>query len=317
VPIPDTHYTLVTDAFADGRVVPFLGAGASLCGRPKEAGFKKGVYLPSGSELARYLAATCAYPADEAKELLRVSQYAQVMLGLGPLYEKLHELLAEDYLVTPLHNFLAALPKAMRDRGHPNSHLLMVTTNYDDLLERGFLAAAEPVDVVSYVADGEQRGRFVHTSPDGASTLIDRPNEYTGVSVDRRSVILKIHGAVNRRDAGADSYVITEDHYIDYLTRTEISSLIPVTLAAKLKRSHFLFLGYSLADWNMRVILKRIWGNQKLTYKSWAVLKAPALLDQAIWRDRNVDTFDMDLADYVRVLEEKVRAMPSAEGVRP
>ncbi len=76
---------------------------------------------------------------------------------------------------------------------------------------------------------------------------------------------------MDRASPERDSFVITEDHYIDYLTRTDISNLLPVTLAAKLRKSHFLFLGYSLRDWNLRVILHRIWGEQKLTYKSWAI----------------------------------------------
>ena len=39
-------------------------------------------------------------------------------------------------------------------------------------------------------------------------------------------------GAVNRKnpDGDGDSYVSTEDHYIDYLTRTELVNLVPVTL---------------------------------------------------------------------------------------
>ena len=37
-------------------------------------------------------------------------------------------------------------------------------------------------------------------------------------------MILKIHGDVDRADEAADSYVITEDHYIDYLARENISS---------------------------------------------------------------------------------------------
>ena len=34
--IPDAHYDMVVKAIADGRVVPFLGAGVNLCGRPGE-----------------------------------------------------------------------------------------------------------------------------------------------------------------------------------------------------------------------------------------------------------------------------------------
>jgi hypothetical protein len=84
-------------------------------------------------------------------------------------------------------------------------------------------------------------------------------------------VILRLHGAVDRVGSEWDSFVITEDHYIDYLTRADISNLLPVTLAARLRRSHYLFLGYRLRDWNLRVILHRIWGQQRLTYKSWAI----------------------------------------------
>ncbi len=40
--------------------------------------------------------------------------------------------------------------------------------------------------------------------------------------------------------------------------------MVPVALAAKLRRSHFLFLGYEMADWNLRVILSRIWGERPI-----------------------------------------------------
>jgi SIR2-like domain len=118
-------------------------------------------------------------------------------------------------------------------------------------------------------------------------------------------VILTIHGAIDRTgpEAEWDSYVITEDHYIDYLTRTEIQNLVPVMLAMQLRRSHFLFLGYSMRDWNLRVILHRIWGGQKLKYKSWAVQRNPDKLDREFWEMRGVDVYDVPLEDYVLALE--------------
>jgi hypothetical protein len=117
-------------------------------------------------------------------------------------------------------------------------------------------------------------------------------------------VILKMHGAVDRSEADApwDSYVITEDHYIEYLARTDLANLVPVTLAAKLRRSHFLFLGYSMRDWNLRVILHRIWGEQKLKYKSWAVQRGPSELDREFWELRGVDVLDVPLDEYVAAL---------------
>lgn len=308
----EAHYALVTKAFAEGRVVPFLGAGASLCGRPAEAGYERGLYLPSASELLEYLSDT--YPAGEPRDLLRVAQFVYVMEGSGPLYERLHQLFDAPYPVTELHQVLASLPGTLRAKGYRDRHLLVMTTNYDDLLERAFEAAGEPHDVVWYVADGDSRGKFRHRTPDGAARVIDKPNEYAALSLADRSVVLKIHGAFSRANPDEDSYVIAEDHYIDYLTRADIAGLIPVTLAAKVKRSHFLFMGYSLTDWNMRVILQRIWGGQQLTYKSWAIQREPRPLDIEVWKKRGVDILDVELTTYARSLRARLDALPVHAG---
>ena len=38
-----------------------------------------------------------------------------------------------------------------------------------------------------------------------------------------------------RDEAEQDSFVITEDDYIDYLCRSDLATLVPVALAAKLR----------------------------------------------------------------------------------
>ena len=127
-------------------------------------------------------------------------------------------------------------------------------------------------------------------------------------------MILKIHGAVDRYNADRDSFVITEDHYIDYLTHTDIANLVPVTLAAKLRKSHFLFLGYGLRDWNLRVILHRIWGEQKLTYRSWAIQRDPEPLEREFWHKRDVDILSIGLEEYIAALGECLRSAARAGG---
>jgi hypothetical protein len=310
------HCRRVIRAMADGRVVPLLGAGVNLCGRPPDTGWRQGESLPTGAELAAYLADRFDYPPGQASELVRVSEYVYVMTGSGPLYESLHAVFDADYAVSPVHRFLAGLPNKLARVGEDRRCQLIVTTNYDDALERAFRDAGEPFDLISYMAEGEQRGKFVHWTPEGEPTLIERPNEYRELWPERRTVILKMHGAVDRvgPDGQWDSYVITEDHYIDYLTNTDIANLVPVTLAAKLRRSHFLFLGYSMRDWNLRVILHRIWGEQKLKYKSWAVQLAPDEIDREFWELRGVDILDVPLEAYVDALEE---ALAAAAGVSP
>ena len=306
----DTHFRIVARAISEGRVVPLLGAGVNMSGRPSGAAWQQGQYLPSGAELAAFLAASFDFPDQDQHDLLRVAQYIAVMTGSGPLYEKLHQLFDADYAPTRVHTMLATVPEYLR-RQKPVRYQLIVTTNYDDALERAFVAADEEFDLVSYVADGRHRGKFLHVPPEGSPRLIDRPNEYDALSLTERTVILKIHGAVNRLDSERDSYVITEDHYIDYLTRTDLSNLVPVTLAARLRKSHFLFLGYSLFDWNLRVILYRIWGEQALTYRSWSVQLHPRPLELEFWRKRGVEIFDTPLDGYVETLATHLAALHS------
>src|SRR5262249_22034363 len=142
----------------------------------------------------------------------------------------------------------------------------------------------------------------------GEPILIDKPNEYNEASSDKQTVILKIHGAIDRSSPERDSFVITEDDYIDYLTRTDISNLLPVTIAAKLRRSHFLFLGYGLRDWNLRVILHRIWAERRLSFKSWAVQLAPQPIDQKLWQKRDVDILDLKVEEYIAKLSNRLTA---------
>ena len=141
----EAHYRAVLKAIIDGRVVPLLGAGVNLCGRPRGMAWqpRQGVYLPSSGELSAYLAENFDYPASDTNDLVRVSQYIAVITGSGPLYEKLHSLLDADFPPTPLHQFFAALPAALRAKGYPARYQLLVTTNYDDLMERAFKAANE------------------------------------------------------------------------------------------------------------------------------------------------------------------------------
>lgn len=311
--LPDYHFFQVAKCIRKGTLVPFLGSGVNLCDRGERDQFEARHVLPNGAELAGYLAREWDYPADELVELSRVSQYVAVMAGEQELYTTLHELFDVDYNPTLLHHFLAAVPATLRDQGCPQ-HQLIVTTNYDDALERALREANEEFDVVSYISDGPNRGKCRHTLPDGSSRIVERPNEYGDVSTDKRTVIVKIHGAVDRAEQDLDSYVITEDHYIDYLTNSDIAGLFPVHVAAKLNQpsTHFLFLGYGLRDWNLRVFLRRIWNtDERRDNRSWAVQYPVNDIDEHAWQQRGkVEILPVPLRDYLARLQAALSEPP-------
>jgi hypothetical protein len=307
----DLEYGAILDGIVEGKVIPFLGAGVNLCDRPRDAVWEPGrsAFLPSGAELAAHLATRFSYPLPD-RDLARVSQFIVEVRGPAPLYAHLRQLLSIPPQTNHAHRFLAQLPARLRTKKAPSPNLLVVTTNYDDCVEAAFAQEDELLEVVSYIADSpKERGKFVHHLPGGERRIVERPNEYREVSVARGCVLLKIHGAMDRGMAGNDSYVITEDHYIDFLTRTDLSNLVPVMLAAQLRASHFLFLGYSLRDWNLRVILQRIWEEQRLGYNSWAVQKQSDALDRRFWGRRNVEILETGLDEFFAALDQRLAAL--------
>jgi class 3 adenylate cyclase len=300
-----------TKALGDGRLVIVLGEGANLCGRPTVATWAQGVspFAPTHAELAVHLAAIFGYPPSIPPELARVSQHAVVSAGQGPLYEEVRAALDADFAITPLHRLLAQVPRHLR-RHYPNPvYPLIVSAAYDDTLEAAFRAAGEPFDLVCYAGDGEHQGRFLHTAPDGRVRPIDKPNKYLGVSPDQRPIIMKFHGMFDRHDINRDSFVLTEDDYFDYLTQADLTNVVPVTLAATLRRSHRLFLGYNPRQWNYRMLLHRVWGRERVKYRSWAVLQNPDPVDYQYWRQYDVEILNIGLDDYVGQLGERVYAL--------
>jgi hypothetical protein len=303
---PDAgHDRRVAHEIETGRVTPFLGAGVNLSGRLPGTDWKPGQSLPSADELARHLANVFGYPDGEVRSLVRVAQFIQVMLGMAPLYGELRSVLVADYRPTSVHRFLARVPAILRQRDLSVPNQLIVTTNYDDALERAFAEAGQPFDLVKYIARGRNRGLFQHIDPDGRSTVITVPNEYFELALDERPAILKVHGAVDRQAPAGDSYVVTEDQYIEYVARTEISNLIPIQLRERLSFTGILFLGYSLQDWNLRVILHKIWEEQDedLSYHSWSIQLHAHPFDEKLWSSRNVELQIVPLETYITELE--------------
>jgi DNA-binding SARP family transcriptional activator/class 3 adenylate cyclase len=295
-PATEDRVREVVRALLSGRLVPVLGPGSTS---------------ENGQDLVSRLAESFDCPEEHRGDLTRVSQYVAATQGLGPLYDQLHELFAEDSKPGPVEKFLAGLPELARARG--TGHQLIVTTGYGHALEGAFEERGEETDIVSFVAMGPDRGKFVHRSPDGSETVIAVPNTYGELSLADRPVILKLHGGVDRRpERGRESFVISEDDYIGYLAQSELANVLPVTLAAKLRRSHLLFIAYPVVEWSLRVFLHRVFGDQPISYRSWAVLPGAQPIQRELWRQRGVDLYDVPLDDFVADLERHLAGVVPA-----
>jgi len=133
-----------------------------------------------------------------------------------------------------------------------------------------------------------------------------RLTDYRGLTV-----VYKLHGGFGEGlDDDVDTLVVTESDYVRFLAKLSTGTLPPNAIATHiLHERRMLFLGYSLADWNMRVILHQL--NQRRPSgrspeKSWGVRKSVPPLEKVFWEKRDVVLYDMDLADFVTNLYAKL-----------
>jgi hypothetical protein len=189
-------------------------------------------FLPTAGELAGHLADTTEFPSDESRDLTKVAQYYSAVGGRRALNQELHSIFNCDYQITSLHTFLASVP----------APLLIVTTNYDDLIERAFDEKnhqlgnqARPYDVVIHTTEVGSGDRLLWWAHGASGPSEINPNKLD-IELGERTVIYKMHGAVDRGQSSRDQYVITEDDYIDFLARMTKNKAIRRFLLRLFKR---------------------------------------------------------------------------------
>ncbi len=99
--------------------------------------------------------------------------------------------------------------------------------------------------------------------------------------------------------------MITEDDYVDFLATMTRGVAIPSIFAKPVQERPFLFFGYGLYDWNLRVVLNKI--DRELRrpgdIQSWAVKAQAKPLEKSLWSKRNVTVYDhLPLDDFVENL---------------
>jgi SIR2-like domain len=341
-PAPDRgHYQEVTDE-ADKLVIVL---GSEVNAEREQDWAENSGYLPDDRELARYLART-ARLGEAADDLAEIAQRVRTFRGDGRIFPWLRSALAVDSEPGPVHATIARLPELFERAGRGRHHPLIVTPKYDLALEHALRAQGEPYDVAVYVAREAERGGhptgepcFVHI-PHDAEYLnpkdvpagwsfgpipITVGNAYSSFPIITgpnggellRTIVVRINGSVDDERAGfpwTKNFVITEDQYIDYLSNGSASETIPAQILAQLRDSCFLFLGYEISDWRLRVFLKRLCGSSEVLgsgAQHWAVERDPDELDSRLWSRLRVNLFRSSVTEYLAGLERFL------EGIKP
>ena len=170
-------------------------------------------------------------------------------------------------------------------------------------MPHGDRVQGRPYDLVVHTTD-QALGDQILWWPHGESTPREVPANKLDIDLEKVTIIYKMHGTVDRKNPERDQYVITEDDYIEFLTRMSRKKAVPAIFAEPFETRPFLFLGYGLNDWNLRVVLNRIEKDldRPKRIRSWAIQHKPAPLEQRFWLERKVEVYDLTIEEFVKEL---------------
>jgi hypothetical protein len=223
---------VIADAVRLQRCILFLGAGVHA--PPPEGSlfvYPPELRPPIGSALSQKLASACnledRFPREDPSNLQRVALFYEISRSR--------------------HQLVDAVTDAVQTGKRPSSMLralaeldfpLVITTNYDQLLENALVGAGKQPRVAMYTPNLEPTTDHRDPTP-------------------QSPIVFKIHGDIAR----PTTIVITDEDYIQFVLRMSNKDPydpVPLTLKYYLTGWTTLFVGYSLLDYNLRLLFKTL-----------------------------------------------------------
>lgn len=192
-----------------------------------------------------------------------------------------------------------------------DQRLIIITTNYDCHLEKSYILQKKSFTVLTHITNREHSNwGFIivqrSTSPD--EIYLVEPSKLVFSDFNNDTIIYKLHGTFGEAfTPKEDTIVITENDYADFIVMTDMKNF-PPAFTRVLQEQHVLFLGYSLEDWNFRVILRKlqITRSPGQKYLWWAIQRNSSKIEERFWQKRNVELFNVDLKKFVEEMKSKL-----------
>jgi hypothetical protein len=249
----------LAQAVNEGQCILFLGA-AVHSPPPVGSGFDypREQRPPTGRGLSRTLADQCRlkkhYEDEDETNLQRVALFYELGRSRKDLVDAIAREVEDGRRPSPALRALAEI-----------DFPLVITTNYDTLFEQALEAVGKQPRV-------SVRSLSRHLEADLADLSPQSP------------IVLKLHGDIHQRD----TIVITDDDYIDFvgeMTEKEPAHPFPLALREMLTEWTTLFIGYSLADYNLRLLFRTLrWRMDRANVSvMYSVDRSPDELIREVW----------------------------------
>jgi hypothetical protein len=284
----DRTIGLLADAVRRQRCVLFLGAGVHAPpGQGSRFDYPADERPPLGAALSEQLARDCEIaermPDEDPRNLQRVALFYEIAHSRRQLVEAVAAAVQTGKRPSPLLGALAEL-----------DFPLVISTNYDHLFERALATAGKQPRVSIYTPELE-------ATTDFRDPTAESP------------VVFKIHGDISR----PETIVVTDEDYIQFVLRMSDKAPfhpVPETFLYRFKRWPTLFIGYSLIDYNLRLLFKamRVNLDPALFPETYSIDPKPDQLIVRYWSDqrRYVRFVMQDVWSFVPALYELIKKTP-------
>ena len=236
--LTDSDWDTLLRSIDEKDCTPFIGAGAC-----------EGT-VPLASELALRWADEFEFPLSDSTNLGQVAQFIAIERG-GIFPKKLFRWLLQD-TESPDFSEPSEPHGALADLRLP----IYITTNYDRFMFEAL----------------QSRGVSPSRRVCGWNELIrERPSAIVDdAPKPTNPLVYHLHGHCKE----PHSMVLTEDDYLEFLVRLSKDGserLLPPVVRAALAETSLLFVGYSLADWDFRVLFRGLIGSLGATLGSMSI----------------------------------------------
>jgi hypothetical protein len=226
-------------------------------------------------------------PDEDVRSLQRVAQYFELAKERSNLVKEVKDAVVTGKRPSPVVRALAEL-----------NFPIVITTNYDRLFETALREVA-----------GNPKDPFVsHYQTNENVATVDFP--FDEDFSEARPFVFKMHGDIEH----PESIVITDEDYIHFILRMSNSGVydpIPKTLQVQFKRWPTLFIGYSLKDYNLRVLFRTLrWKVDRAGFpRTYSIDLYPDPLIKTVWGDRGrfVSFIAQDVWTFVPELYRRIK----------
>jgi hypothetical protein len=251
--------------------------------------------------------------ANPPDALMSIASYYETRFGRLYLWDDLSAVISQKNQTTGVHCLMAEAAKYSMESDRSTDYL-MITTNYDCLMEQALDMLDVPyIVLITRRSDQKVVVRLSSKVPDARRLEEEFSGMYPDKFMFRKPrnlgnlvVLYKIHGCLNSQlTIKDDAVIISDSDYINYISQMSSSGgTIPVYVNDLMREKPFLFLGYSLKDWNVRSIFETVRKkrNPDVNQPDFSVMDYAGAYETLFFQRNNVTVLKTKLNDFVKGL---------------